>query len=186
MTINYNLLMLKHSELASERLILRPFKLEDAEDMFEFTSDAETTKYIYEPHKDINKTLNVLANYYIKEAIGKYAVVLKESKKLIGIVEFRVHEDNKSGELGYTLSRHYWGKGYMTEACKLLLDLAFNTLQLERVFAGHELNNSASGKVLLRLGMTQEGILRKDRMSKGELVDSVHYSILRDEYNVTH
>lgn len=182
MSINYNLLMLKHNVLESERLVLRPLTLDDAEDIFEFTSDEETTRFIYEPHKDINKTLNVLANYYIKEAIGKYGVILKESNKLIGVLEFRVHEHNKSGELGYTLSRHYWGKGYMTEAGKLILDLAFKVLQLERVFAGHELKNSASGKVLLRLGMSHEGILRKDRMSKGELVDSVHYSILKDEY----
>lgn len=53
---------------------------------------------------------------------------------MMGTVEFRVHEWNKSGELGYILSRYYWGNGYMNEAAILILGLAFNVLGLERVF----------------------------------------------------
>lgn len=175
-------LMVTHSQMESERIRLRPVSLNDADDMYEYTSDEETTRFIYEQHKDLDHTKKVIANYFVKESIGKYAIVLKDSNKMIGAIEFRVHEANKSGELGYTLNRHYWGKGYMTEAGKLILGLAFNVLGLERVFAAHDVRNGASGKVLNRLGMQKEGILRRSHMVKGVLTDSVHYSILKDEY----
>lgn len=177
-----NLLQVEHNHMEGERIILRPVSLDDAEDMYEYTSDEETTRFLYEPHKDLNQTKTVIANYFVQEPIGKYAIVLKENNKMVGAIEFRVHEWNKSGDLGFTLNRHYWGKGYMTEAGKLILGLAFDVLGLERVYAGHEVKNSASGKVLIRLGMKCEGILRKDQMIKGTLVDSVHYSILKEEY----
>lgn len=179
---NLNLLLVKHNQMESERLLLRPITLNDAEDMFEYTSDEETTRFIYEQHKDLEQTKNLIANYFVKEPIGKYAIVLRESNKMVGAIEFRVDDWNKSGDLGFTLNRHYWGKGYMTEAGKLILSLAFNVMGLERVFSGHEVKNSASGKVLDRLGMKCEGILRKNQMIKGQLVDSVHYSILKEEY----
>ena len=178
---NYNLLMVEH-HMESERIFLRPVTLEDAEDLYAYTSDEETTRFLYEKHKDLDQTKNMIANYYLGEPIGKYAIVLKESDKMIGDIEFRVHEKNKSGELGYTLNRHYWGNGYMTEAGKLILELAFDILDLERVYAAHDVKNVASGNVLKRLGMKGEGILRKSRMIKGELVDSAYHSILKEEY----
>lgn len=105
--------------------------------------------------------------------------MLKESGKMIGTIEFRVHEWNKSGELGYTLSRHFWGLGYMTEAGKLILGLAFNVLGLERVYAESDVRNEAS------IGMTHEGTLRRNHMMNGVLNDSFHYSILK-ERNIYH
>jgi ribosomal-protein-alanine N-acetyltransferase len=150
--------------------------------MFEYTSDEETTRFIYAQHKDLDKTKQVISNYFMKEWLGKYAIVLKESNKMIGTLEFRVHEANRSGELGFTLNRHYWGKGYMTEAAKLVLELAFDVLGLERVFAMHDVKNPASGKVMSRLGMTYEGILRRNHLVEGVFADSAHYSILKEEY----
>lgn len=104
---------------------------------------------------------------------------------MIGTVEFRIHEWNNSGELGFTLNSQYWGKGYMTEAGKLILDLSFNILGLDRVFAGHDVRNAASGKLLTRLGMSNEGTHRKDQMVRGVLTDTAYYSILKDEYKIS-
>ncbi|MGE7602720.1 GNAT family N-acetyltransferase [Peribacillus sp. NPDC097675] len=179
---NTNLLMVQHGHMESERIVLRPVSLDDAEDMYEYTSDEETTRYLYDPHKDLNRTKNFIANYFLEEPLGKYAIVLKESNKMIGAIEFRIHESNKCGELGYTLNRNFWGKGYMTEAGRLILELAFNVLDLERVFAECDVINAASGKVLDRLGMKCEGIHRKSHMTKGTLFDSAYYSILKEEY----
>ncbi|NHM33851.1 GNAT family N-acetyltransferase [Neobacillus terrae] len=179
---NTNFLMFKHSQMEGERIILRPVSLDDVDDMYEYTSDDETTRYIYDQHTDVNQTKKMIANYYMKEPMGMYAIVLKESNKMIGTIEFRIHEWNNSGELGFTLNRHFWGKGYMTEAGKLILELAFHKLGLDRVFAGHDVRNGVSGKVLSRLGMTYEGTLRRDQMVKGVLTDTAHYSILKEEY----
>lgn len=180
---NLTYLLVTHRRMVGERIELRPVTLEDAEDMFEYTSDEETTRFIFAEPKDRDQTIQLIVNYYVKEHLGKYAIVLRESNKMIGTIEFRVKEANKSGELGFTLNRHYWGQGYMTEAGKLILKLAFEVLGLERVYAMHEVNNPASGKVMIRLGMTLEGILRKNHLANGVLVDSAHYSILREEYN---
>jgi [ribosomal protein S5]-alanine N-acetyltransferase len=179
---NFNLLLVKNSQMESERILLRPVSFEDAEDMYEYTSDEETTRFLYNPHKDLEQTKSMIANYFVKEPIGKYAIVLKDSNKMIGAIEFRVDDWNKSGDLGFTLNRNFWGKGYMTEAGKLILGLAFEVLGLERVHAAHDVKNSASGKVLIRLGMKLEGVLRKSEMIKGELADSAYYSILKGEY----
>ena len=59
-----NLLQVEHNQMEGERIILRPVSLDDAEDMYEYTSDEETTRFIYEPHKDLNQTENVIANYF--------------------------------------------------------------------------------------------------------------------------
>ncbi|WP_010097962.1 GNAT family N-acetyltransferase [Ornithinibacillus scapharcae] len=179
---NINLLMVENSQMESERIILRPVSFQDAEDMFEYTSDEETTRYIYDEHQDIEQTKRVIANYYIEEPIGKYSIVLKETNKMIGTVEFRIHEWNNSGELGFTLNRQFWGNGYMTEAGNLILDLAFHVLELERVYSGHDVRNTASGKVLKRLGMTYEGTHRRDQKVRGVFTDTAHYSILKAEY----
>ena len=179
---NTNLLMIQNNHMESERIVLSPVSLDDAEDMYEYTSDEETTRFLYDKHKVLNQTKNFIANYFLEEPIGKYAIVLKDSNKMIGAIEFRVHEANKCGELGYTLNRNFWGKGFMTEAGKSILGLAFNVLDLERVFAECDVINDASGKVLGRLGMKCEGIHRKSHKTKGTLLDSAYYSILKEEY----
>lgn len=179
---NANLLMDAHSQMESERILLRPVSIEDAEDMYEHTSDEETTRYIYDRHVDLNQTKKLIENYFLKEPIGKYAIVLKETNKMMGTIEFRVHEWNKSGELGYILSRFYWGNGYMNEAANLILELAFHVLGLERVFSESDVKNEASSRMMKRLGMQYEGTLRRNHMVRGVLTDSVHYSILKEEY----
>ncbi|MDO3413035.1 GNAT family N-acetyltransferase [Saccharibacillus sp. CPCC 101409] len=172
----------EHRTLEGERLLLRPIRLDDAADMTEYTSDEETTRFIFAEPKNFEQTERLIANYYLREPIGKFALVLKSEQKLIGSIEFRVDDSTRSADLGFTLSRHYWGNGYMTEAGLLILGLAFDVLGLERVHAAHETGNVNSGRMMLRLGMTHEGTRRKDHLSNGKLVDSAYYSILKEEY----
>lgn len=180
---NYEFLLAKHECLETERLFLRPVKMKDAADVFEYTSDEETTRFLYEPHTELQQAEKMIGNYFMKEPLGKYALVVKETGKMIGAIEFRIDSWNKSGDLGFTMNRHFWGNGYMTEAGKAILHMAFTILQLERVHAAHDVKNPMSGNVLLRLGMTREGTLRKSEMIRGTLADSAYYSILKDEYH---
>ena len=172
----------QYRTLHGERITLRPFKMEDLEDLFEFTADEEATRYLYAAHKDSEQTKRMLTNYYLQEPYCKYAVELKDSKKMIGTVEFRIKEYDQNAEIGYTLTRTYWGNGYMSEALALVLDIAFNKVQLASVYAQYDVRNEASGKLLTRLGMQRDGVLRKNRMVNGVLTDTVHCSILREEY----
>lgn len=171
--------------METERLILRPITLADTEDVFEYMSDELTTRYLFPVHTEIEQTKRMIANYFVREPIGKYGIVLKDTNKLIGTIEFRIDDWTEAGDLGFTLNSKYWGNGYMTEAGKQIIKLAFESLKLERVFAGHEERNEASGKVLLRLGMILEGKLRKHEKIKGQLVDSLYYSIIKEDYELT-
>lgn len=82
--------------------------------------------------------------------LGKYAIVLKETEKMIGTIDFRIEETHKKAELGYTVNKDYWGKGYATEAGKMLIQLGFEVFGLQRIFAFHDVRNPASGKVMER------------------------------------
>lgn len=180
--MNKRFLLLENNTLEGERILLRPFAHTDLEDLYDINSDEETTRYIYPAHTSIEETKGLLANFFMKEPIGKYAVVLKETDKMIGTLELHLQGHNNSAEIGFTQNRHYWGNGYITEAAKLVLEVAFNKLQLTRVYAGCDVNNPASAKTLERIGMTYEGTFRQDHEFNGAYVDSKYYSILKSEF----
>lgn len=171
-----------HNQIDGDRIQLRPIQLSDAEDMFEYASDAETTKYVFETHKNLEDTQENIAKYFLASPLGKYAIVEKETRKMIGTIDLRVDEKDKKAEMGYTLNKAYWGKGYTAEAGKLMLQLGFKELGLQRIFAFHDERNPASGRVMEKLGMTYEGTFRHNRFVKGETVTDKIYSILKEEF----
>lgn len=181
--LNSSYLLTKHTQLNGDRILLRPVNLEDAEDMHEYASDKENTRFVFEKHQDLKETKHTIAELFIKEPLGKFAIVLKESSKMIGTIALNVSPENRSAEMGYALNKRYWGKGYMTESGKLLLKLGFAVLELERIYARHDAKNCASGRVMQRIGMTYEGVLRRNRLIRGKFVDDVLYSILKEEYS---
>ena len=85
-------------------------------------------------------------------------------------------------EIGYALSRSYWGKGYVAEATIALLDRLFRDSDLIRIEARCDVRHTASSRVMEKAGMKFEGILRKQVFSKSEHRDMKIYSILRDEW----
>ncbi|WP_430535313.1 GNAT family protein [Listeria rocourtiae] len=179
---SFNYLLVEHQIIQTKRLVLRPITLADAKDMFEYASADENTRFVFDTHPTIDITRQKIAEFFVAAPIGKYGIEIVETGKFIGTIDIRIDSMNRSGCLGYALNKDYWGNGYMTEAGLAILDLAFQTLQLERVFAMHDVRNPASGKVMERLGMTYEGTLRKSRHVKDEFVDDAYYSILREEY----
>jgi ribosomal-protein-alanine N-acetyltransferase len=174
--------LMKHSVLEGERIVLRPVGLADAPDMFEYASDEETTRFVFETHCNRVMTEEAIANYFMAEPAGKYALVVKETKKMIGTIDIRPNLTDRIAEIGYTLNKAYCGNGYMTEAGKLITTLAFEVLELDKVFAMHDILNPASGEVMKRIGMQPEGILRRHKVFKGRSCDMAYYGILKEEY----
>ncbi|EUJ50970.1 GNAT family N-acetyltransferase [Paenilisteria rocourtiae] len=179
---SFTYLLVEHQLIKTERLILRPITLADAKDMFEYASDDDNTRFVFDTHPTIEITRQKIAEFFVATPTGKYGIEIATTGKFIGTIDIRIDPMNRSGCLGYALNKDYWGHGYMTEAGFAILDLAFQTLQLERVFAMHDVRNPASGKVMQRLGMTYEGTIRKSRYVKEEFVDDAYYSILKEEY----
>lgn len=116
--------------LETSRLILRPFCENDAEDMFRgWTSDPEVSKYmIWNTHQSIDETkalLSLWAAEYEKPERLNFAIMLKAENKLIGGIDVVGYID-ATPVIGYNLARPYWNKGYMTEACRCVLEYLFS------------------------------------------------------------
>lgn len=173
--------------LETPRLILRKISLEDAQDIFDYAKDPEVSKYVsWEPHKSIEdsiKFIEYMLNKYEKEGYGDWGIEYKENKKLIGTCGF-IWWDRKNykAEIGYVLSREYWNQGLMTEAVREVIKFGFERMFLNRIQARCKVENIASEKVMQKIGMKFEGILREDVFVKGRFWDMKLYSILRKEF----
>lgn len=172
----------------TERLILRPFVESDAESVFtNWASDDEVTKYLTWPsHKNVESSLG-----YIKYCIQKYpelswyqwGIELKSTHELIGNISVVNSIDElECMELGWVLGKKYWGNGYMPEAATQILNVLFDEVGANCIYAGHDINNPKSGRVMLKIGMKYEGILRQFGKNNQGIVDIARYSIIRAEH----
>lgn len=169
----------ENTRLETKRLILRPLTLEDSTDVFAYVSDEETMKYIFNPHTSLNQTKEFIASYYLSSPLGFYALELKENKKMIGVVEFRVDDKKRQGELGYMLNKSYWNQGLTTEACLRILDFGFNSLLLKKIISGHDKGHVYSGKVLKKIGMSFNHTAKNPFETNGEVLETTFYEITR-------
>jgi len=108
----------------------------------------------------------------------RLGIVLRESGTLCGGVGLRIEPDHRSAELGYWIGVAHWGKGYATEAAMAVVKYGFETLQLHRIFASHFANNSASARVLRKIGMRHEGRQRSHILKWGEFLDLEMYGMV--------
>lgn len=177
------------NRLETSRLILRKIEENDYIQAFNnWCNDYEVTKYtLWDKHNSIDETKqffdSIISSYNEKQY--KWIIELKENHEVIGTIDI----SNKlikygTGELSYALSRKYWNKGYCTEASIKVLDYMFNECEMELIYAQFEELNIASGKVMEKIGMTKEGILRSRIVDKDGIRNSlIVYSITKDEYN---
>lgn len=172
--------------LETERLILRPFTLDDAPRLQVLVSDraiAETTSAIPYPYPE-NGAIEWVRSQLepgVSESFATFAVTLRSTGELIGSFGLRIKAEHQRAEMGYWIGVSFWGQGYATEAAKAVIGYAFSR-GLNRVFAEHYRTNPASGRVLQKAGMTHEGTLRQHMIKWGEPMDMEVYSILRGEW----
>ena len=175
--------MTERVELRTVRLLLRPFRLEDADGVFDYSADWEWARYLpHVPQPYTRKAArekvarNVLESW---ETDPGWAIVLDQ--RLIGGI-WLMNVQNELGELGYELSREHWGKGLMLEAALAVINWGFETRELAKIHASTDSRNTRSERVLQKIGMGQEGVLRSHFKAREGRSDSVHYGILREEW----
>lgn len=173
--------------LYTKRLIIRPLAVSDATDMFEYAqTDLVGPKAGWAPHQTIEDTIRILRSMvYFKPQykLGNWAIVWRETKKMIGTIELYNYVPNFKAELGYALNPSYWGNGIMTEAGKKVLDYGFNILGLKRIEAGTFVDNIQSQRVCEKLGFTKEGIARNGYIRyDGIIFDKVVYGMTSNEF----
>jgi [ribosomal protein S5]-alanine N-acetyltransferase len=175
-------------ELETERLLLRRMRLDDAQAMFAYASDPEVTRYVlFETHrsvKDSEAFLRLAVEGYERGDFGGWGVVLKDSGRFVGTcgVDLNYAPEHARAELGYVLSREHWGKGLMPEAVRAVIRFGFGRMHLNRIQARCIAENTASARVMEKVGMTYEGTLREYELIKGAYRDMKFYSILRREF----
>jgi len=173
--------------LETERLILRKVTLEDIEDMYEYTSEEKVSKFVtWNTHKSLSDTkefIRFILDKYKNKKIAPWGIEHKENGKLIGTIDFLWWKpDHKVAEIGYVISKDYWGLGLTTEAGKEVVKFGFKNMDLVRVQAKCLIENTGSSRVMEKMGMSFEGIIRKREYSKGKHRDLKMYSILREEF----
>ena len=174
-------------ELETEDLCLRKPRMRDAKDIFRYASDPEVSRYVlWEPHRSVSETASFVRDLRVRIRAGypsSWVVTLRETGLVIGTIGFVWYSsDNNAAELGYSFSREYWNHGYATQALHAVIDILFSSLPLNRLEAQHDVRNPASGRVMQKCGLTQEGILRGRIMNKGEYIDTALYAILRSDW----
>ena len=183
--------MLNHKgtvTIETERLILRPFTMEDAEAMYRnWASDDLVTRYVTWPtHESVEITRAVLADWtshYGEKDHYKWAIVLKENgpEPIGDISAHGIRENTLCATMGYCMSRAHWGKGVMTEALKAVIDFFFDEVGFNRVAADHDIENPASGRVMEKAGMRFEGTARQGGRNNRGIVDICHWAILKED-----
>ena len=176
--------------LRTERLILRPMKTADSYDMYEYACREDVTEFLlWSPHPSVGYTREYLACIEARYARGDFfdwAITLADSGKMIGTVGFtKISPYHRSAEIGYVLNPEYHRRGIGYEAAKRIVDFGFDTLELHRVEARFMKGNTASKKLMEKLGMTFEGYSRDSMLVKGTYKTIGTCSILREEWENT-
>lgn len=173
--------------LETDRLILRQFKIEDAESMYHnWASDPEVTKFLTWPtHSDVSVSRCVLENWisrYAEPAFYNWGIELKATGELVGNISVvKVNEHVDGADIGYCMGRPWWGQGIMPEALGEVIVFLFDEVGANRVAATHDINNPKSGRVMDKAGMKQEGILRAAGRNNQGVCDEVWHAVLKDE-----
>jgi ribosomal-protein-alanine N-acetyltransferase len=146
------------SVLESERLLLRPFCEDDLDDLFTLQSDPDVMRYLgtgkARTREETQERLQRVIGHWEEHGFGMWALVVKDDGRFAGWCGFGYGHGLGDAELSYTLARRYWGQGLATEAVRRVLRYAFEQVVLPRVVGVARIENTASQRVMLRVGMT--------------------------------
>ena len=177
--------MCSEIKIETERLIIKKFKPDDWQDLYEYLSQEVVAKY--EPYDVFSEEESRQEAVRRSKNDKFWAVCLKDCGKLIGNIYLSKQEFD-TWELGYVFNAKFHGKGYATESAKAMVDYAFKNKNARRIIAMCNPSNTASWKLLERLNMRREGYLIKNiyfkKDSKGDPIwlDTYEYAILSEEW----
>ena len=172
-------------EIRTERLMLRRFRMEDAEEVYKnYGSDPEVGKYIaYRPCKTIESSIAFVSIHEIQylEVPDFYGWAVDLNGEVVGSVGlFHINKEEGSCEIGMSLGSKWWNNGYMTEAVSALIKFAFEEMEAKRVYGSHHIDNKASGRVMQKCGMKFVETVEKGQENiDGSFSDLVFYEIKR-------
>ncbi len=169
----------------TERLTIRLVEHGDLPALVEANGDDTVTRYLpYESWQSLNDAEAWYERALTRHETGvvwQFVIVLRQSQRVIGsCLFFNFDLPSRRAETGYVLAQAHWSNGYAQEAMRGLMHYAFDTLNLRRLEARVDPRNTASCKLLERLGFLREGLQRQNYFSKGEFSDTALYGFLHD------
>jgi len=183
--LRYNVCMVPPASLETSRLILRKPSLGDAPALFTtYTQDPQVTRYMtWRPHTRLEQTSDFLRECLAAWEEGKrfpYVITLKDEQP-IGMVDLHIVETTLG--IGYVLGRAYWGHGYTPEAVRAVIAWAISQPEITRIYATCDVENTASARVMEKVGMQREGLLHKHILHPNlsdQLRDSYIYALMKN------
>lgn len=174
--------------LETERLILRRYKIDDAEAMFNnWASDDDVVKFLmWKPHESPEVSRGIIEEWIKRYSDGSYyhwAVVLKENgdEPIGDIAVVSAKEEISMAHIGYCIGKKWWHKGITSEALKAVMDYLFDAADMNRIESRHDPRNVNSGKVMLKCGMKYEGTLCSADWNNQGICDACYYALLKSE-----
>ncbi|MEL7120212.1 MAG: GNAT family N-acetyltransferase [Bacteroidota bacterium] len=176
-------------ELYSRRLLLNSLSIEDVDCIVKYANNENVSRH----------TLNIPFPYASKDAIGwieraikgfdegnhyVFAIRQKYNQEFIGGIGLRLEDPFDRAAMGYWLAEPFWNKGIVTEAVACVLRFGFETLELNKIYAHHTLENPASGKVMIKNGMIKEAEMMEHFKKNGEYRNVAQYRLTKLEYQI--
>ena len=174
-------------ELRTARLLLRSLEHEDISTIVRLAGANEiaaTTLNIPHPYaEDDAQSFLAKANedFHAGRSII-FAISISSGRELCGAVGLTIADAHRHAELGYWIGVPFWGKGYATEAASAVVAFGFGTLRLHRIYAHHFAGNTASKRVLEKIGMRHEGRSRQHIQKWNQFIDIENYGLLAEEF----
>jgi len=174
--------------IIGSKVKLRKYALSDIKSLSHNINDEEIARWtirIPYPYKrsDAEKFINQAQDNFRKKTAYNLAITEKDGDEVIGGIGLsNLDWEDRKAELGYWLGRHYWGRGFTTEAVSLFTNYAFNNLKLHRIYAVTFDKNVASRRVLDKCGFRLEGTLREAAFKRNRYHDEKIYGLLKHEW----
>lgn len=180
-------LFMRLPRIETQRLVIRRITMADVGDIYEYGRDPEVARHVlwdaYQSVGEAKTYVKYVQRQYRLNEPASWGIELKATGRLIGTIGFMWwNQEYRSAEVGYSLSHAYWNQGLMTEALRAVVHFGFEEMNLNRIEAQHETTNPASGRVMEKIGMKKEGVLRQRLRNKGKYVDVALYAVLRGEW----
>ena len=172
--------------LQSDRLTLRPLLIDDAPMVQKLAGDkdiASTTRLIPHPYPPGMAELWIAAlpELYQRAEMINWGITM-DGGPVLGTIRLTLNPVDNHAEIGYWVGKPFWNNGYCTEAARAVVGYGFEVLGLERIYANYMARNPASGRVLTKLGMQQEGHLRRHRRKFGRYEDLIVCGMVKSEW----
>ena len=170
-------------ELKTERLLLRPFEFGDVDDVLAYASEPDVGQYLSLPRPYTrDNAVEYVARQVLEEWSTRPAFAIVFEGHVVGGIGLRIKRRHDAAELGYALGKPQWGRGLTPEAARAVVGWGFERYGLNKVCSYAALKNRRSWRVMEKLGMTREALLRSHAKLWGEYVDEVYYGVLRKEW----